>query len=143
MNKQHEIAARENELWDDDRAKAEAIIDWFDLLIKLRNAAGAGVDAKPLVEQLMRADPDQMHDSYLWMIDFLFDRFELRKKALDTRKQNRDNAAARPCKYTRAQWDAAEKAATHPQTGRVDKQAMAKALNVDRKTMKAHGRPPM
>lgn len=126
------IEDRENELWGNEAKRAERIIDWFELLIKLRNAAGAGVDAQPLIEQLLRADPDQMHESYLWMIDILFKRFELERDDLERRKNQRRTY---DCPYTQAEYDAAV-----AKVGTVQK-TLAHALNVSRNTLAKYGRP--
>ena len=79
------------ELWDDEAEIAIRIVEWFNLLRKLRHAAGRGVATNKLIEQLLRADPDLIDHDYTWLMILLRKRFELGNAKLN---------AVRPKKIT-------------------------------------------
>lgn len=131
------IEAAESELWGDDAKIAERITVWFDLLVKIRKAAGANVDPAALVEQIKRIDPAQLEGAQVWLTTFLWDRFELSREGIAKRKQMSLNAMNRACPYTREQYD---KAVAENGT---KQQVLAQVLGVDRRTLRKYGRPPI
>ena len=86
------------ELWDDEAETASRIVQWFNLLRKLRHAAGRGVAPNKLIEQLLRADPDLIDHDYTWLMILLRKRFELGNAKLN---------AVRPKKFTDEDFDLA------------------------------------
>ena len=68
---------RKTELWDHEGEIAIRIVNWFELLIKLRLAASKGVPPKDLIDQLMQASPDMLDHDFEWLMIMLQERFQL------------------------------------------------------------------
>jgi len=136
MSKMQEIEGRRAELIGDEAAVAERIVYWFDILAKLRQAAGVGVPPRELVEQIMRIDPDMLYNDNVDAINFLYQRFEAEHGKLAKRKQAIDAAASKVCPYTAAEYDAAV-----AEVGTAPKR-LAPKLKVSRNTLAKYGRPP-
>ena len=81
------IEDRENELWGDEAKVAERVVQFFELLIKVRQAAGAGVEPQKIIDALLMIDPDQLAATDLWLTRFLWERFQAEKATLDMEKK--------------------------------------------------------
>lgn len=77
---------REEELWKREGEIAIRIVQWFDLLSKLREAAGKGVEPDDLIKQLLRADPEMLEHDYFWLMSLLTERFQLSQAQLNRRR---------------------------------------------------------
>jgi hypothetical protein len=129
------ITEREAELKGDEATIALRIVEWLNLLAKLREAAGAGVDPQSLVDQIKRIDPAMLDGAQTWLQVFLWQRFEAEFKHLNIRKKASEAAASKGCPYTAAEYDRAAAIAGTKQ------ELLAFELSVDRKTLRKWGRP--
>lgn len=135
MSKMDQIETRAAEVRGDEIAIAGRILEWFDLLTKIRAAAGQGVDPALLVEQIKRIDPAMLDGAGSWLRQFIFERFEGEYGQLEKRRLSVKAASSRACPYTLEQYDAAVAKVGTKQ------ELLAVELRVDRKTLRKYGRP--
>ena len=118
----------ETELTDSEMAGR--VLDWFYLLVTLRIGAKKGLDAETLVEQLERADPEQLKQAHRWLGKFLIERSDVKIEKLQQRKHAVIAAASRKPKFTRREYAAAMNKVGPKQM------AVAAELKVDAKTLR-------
>lgn len=138
MSKRLEVAARDAELKGDEALIAARVMEWFDLLVKLRAAHAANDDQqmRPLITRLITADPAHLEGVQIWLTVFLMERFKAEFEQLDVRlRQIAAGEARARCPYTIAQYDAAVA------TVGTKQELLAAELKVDRKTLRKYGRP--
>jgi hypothetical protein len=95
MSKAQEYAAREAELLGDELEIAGRIVEWMDLLEKIREAAGKGADPAQLVEQIKRIDPAMLEGVGIWLRLFVMERFQSQHHDL-ARKRTKSANASKP-----------------------------------------------
>lgn len=125
---------REREVWESEAKTAERIIQWFELLMKIHEAAQAGVDPGELIARVRQANREALEHDRIWLMEFIKDRFVAENRTIGNLRQL-DNARRRACPYTAGQYDAAVQVAGTKQ------QALARELGVSRKTLRKYGRP--
>ncbi len=74
------------------------ISQWFDVLIKMRQAAGV-VPSEQLIELIKDAPLDLLRSDYHWLLILLADRFDLRHDDIERRLQQRQRKSGK-----RAPW---------------------------------------
>ena len=136
MSKLPEIEARRAKLQGEELQTALRIVAFMDLLEKIREAAGKGVDPAALVAQIKRIDPAMLADAGMWLRQLVMERFGAEHKQLDARLQTIAAAAGKACPYTQAEYDAAV-----AKVGTKQK-LIASELKVSNKTVQKYGRPP-